>query len=51
MRLDSSCIEVTGWRTRVQYLVKLTLCFTKHHAMKAYWWSGSIAPHILRLRH
>jgi len=20
---------------------------TKHHTMKAYWWSGGIAPHIL----
>jgi hypothetical protein len=28
--------------------VKLSLCFlTKHHAMKAYWWSGGIPPLIL----
>jgi hypothetical protein len=27
--------------------VKLSLCLTKHHAMKAYWRSGGIAPHIL----
>jgi hypothetical protein len=26
--------------------VKLSLCLTKHHAMKAYWESGGIAPHI-----
>jgi isochorismate hydrolase len=26
--------------------VKLSLCLTKHHAMKAYWGNGSIAPHI-----
>jgi hypothetical protein len=29
--------------------IKLSLCLTKHHAMKAYWGSGSIAPHILDL--
>jgi hypothetical protein len=28
--------------------VKLSLCLTKHHAMKAYW-SGGIAPRILDL--
>jgi hypothetical protein len=27
--------------------VKLSLCLTKHHAMKAYWGSGGIAPRIL----
>jgi len=27
--------------------VKLSLCLTKHHAMKAYWGSEGIAPHIL----
>jgi hypothetical protein len=27
--------------------VKLFLCLTKHHAMKAYWGSGGIAPRIL----
>jgi hypothetical protein len=27
--------------------VKLSLCFTEHHAMKAFWGSGGIAPHIL----
>jgi hypothetical protein len=26
--------------------VKLSLCLTKHHAMKTYWGSGSIAPCI-----
>jgi hypothetical protein len=29
--------------------VKLSLCLTKHHAMKAYWRSGGIAPRILDL--
>jgi hypothetical protein len=29
--------------------VKLSLCLTKHHAMKTYWGSGSIAPRILDL--
>jgi hypothetical protein len=27
--------------------VKLSLCLTKHHAMKTYWGSGGIAPRIL----
>jgi hypothetical protein len=27
--------------------VKLSLCLTKHHAMKTYWTSGGIAPSIL----
>jgi hypothetical protein len=27
--------------------VKLSLCLTKHHAMKTYWWNGSRAPRIL----
>jgi hypothetical protein len=31
------------------YKVKLYLCLTKHHAMKTYWGSGDIAPHILDL--
>jgi hypothetical protein len=29
--------------------VKLSLCLTEHHAMKAYWGSGGIAPLILDL--
>jgi hypothetical protein len=29
--------------------VKSSLCLTKHHAMKAYWGSGGIAPLILHL--
>jgi hypothetical protein len=28
---------------------KLSLCLTKHHAMKTYWWSGDTTPHILNL--
>jgi hypothetical protein len=31
--------------------VKFSLCLTKHHAMKAYRGSGSIAPLILLPRH
>jgi hypothetical protein len=27
--------------------VKVSLCLTKHHAMKVYWRSGGIAPLIL----
>jgi hypothetical protein len=29
--------------------VKLSLCLTQHHAMKMYWGSGGIAPHIFDL--
>jgi hypothetical protein len=29
--------------------VKLSLCLTKHHTLKAYWGSGGIAPRILDL--
>jgi hypothetical protein len=39
-------------KVKVKVKVKLSLCFlTKHHAMKANWGSGSIAPLILRPRH
>jgi hypothetical protein len=30
-------------------IIELSLCLTKHHAMKAYWGSGGIAPLILEL--
>jgi hypothetical protein len=36
---------------RLSYKVKLSLCLTKHHAMKTYWGSGGIAPRILWPRH
>jgi hypothetical protein len=29
--------------------VKISLCLTKHHAMKVYWGSGGISPRILDL--
>jgi hypothetical protein len=32
---------------KVNVKVKLSLCLTKHHAMKMYWGSGNIAPRIL----
>jgi hypothetical protein len=31
--------------------IKLPLCLTKHHAMKTYWRSGDITPHILWPQH
>jgi hypothetical protein len=34
---------------KVKVKVKLSLCLTKHHAMKAYWGSGGIVPRILDL--
>jgi hypothetical protein len=36
---------------RQKVKLKLSLCLTKHHAMKAYWGSGGIAPLILWPRH
>jgi hypothetical protein len=33
----------------VKLKVNLSLCLTKHHAMKTYWGSGGIAPLILDL--
>jgi hypothetical protein len=36
-------------KNSVKVELKLPLCLTKHHAMKAYWWSGGTAPHILDL--
>jgi len=35
--------------SEVKAKLKLYVCLTKHHAMKAYWRSGSIAPLILDL--
>jgi len=29
--------------------LKLSLCFTKYRAMKAYWESGGMRPHIVNL--
>jgi hypothetical protein len=37
--------ELRTWTEEVN--VKLSLCLTKHRAMKIYWGSGGIAPHIL----
>jgi hypothetical protein len=34
-------------KTDVKVKVKLSLCLTKHHAMKAYWGNGSTTPLIL----
>jgi hypothetical protein len=33
----------------IKVKVKLSLCLTKHHTMKAYWGNGGIAPRILDL--
>jgi hypothetical protein len=35
------------YRIAKKVKVKLSLCLTKHHAMKAYWGNGSITPLIL----
>jgi hypothetical protein len=34
---------------KVKVKIKLSLCLTKHHAIKTYWESGSTASHILDL--
>jgi hypothetical protein len=39
-RVSVICLEV-------KVKVKLPLCLTKHHVLKAYWKSGGIAPLIL----
>jgi hypothetical protein len=36
--------DLTNW---AKVKVKLSLCLTKHHAMKTYWESGGIAPRVL----
>jgi len=33
----------------IQAKVELSLCVTKHNAMKTYWGSGGTAPRILNL--
>jgi hypothetical protein len=41
---NAECITL-----EVKVKVKLSLCLTKHHAMKTYWGSGGIALSILDL--
>jgi hypothetical protein len=36
-------------KVNVKVKVKLSLCVTKHHAVEAYWRSGSSAPRFLDL--
>jgi len=40
---------MTKVKVKVKVDVKLSLCLIKHHAMKVYWRSRSIAPRILDL--
>jgi hypothetical protein len=42
-----TCVRFLPPFTKVK--VQLSLCWTKHHAMKAHWGSGGIAPRILDL--
>jgi hypothetical protein len=37
--------DTTKGKGKIQ--IKLSLCFFEHHAMKAYWENGGIAPRIL----
>jgi len=39
-----------GFLETVKVKVKLSLCLTKHHAMKMYWGSVGLAPHISVIR-
>jgi hypothetical protein len=43
------CYDRLLWLVKPKVKVKLSLCLTKHHAMKKYWGSGGIAPRILDL--
>jgi hypothetical protein len=43
----SSSYNIIGIKVNLNVKVKLSLCLTKHHAMKAYRGSGGIAPRIL----
>jgi hypothetical protein len=48
-RRRRTLVGVTGLSCNISLLikVKLSLCLTKHHAIKTYWGSGGIAPRIL----
>jgi hypothetical protein len=48
VKAEGQLYTITYFRARGTK-VKLSLCLTKHHAMKTYWGSGGIAPHILDL--
>jgi hypothetical protein len=41
-----NCVDAS---VKAKVKVKLSLCLTKHHAMKTYWGSGGIIPRILDL--
>jgi hypothetical protein len=45
--VGKSVEKITSRLKHVKVKVKLSLCLTKHHVMKAYWGSGGIAPSIL----
>jgi hypothetical protein len=49
MKSESQAVFIYFTQVKVKGKVKLSLCLTKHHAMKTYWGSGSIAPRILDL--
>jgi hypothetical protein len=40
-------LKVRNSKGKGRVKLKLSLCLAKHHAMKAYWGSGGIAPRIL----
>jgi hypothetical protein len=42
-------VSVLASQLNVKVKVKLFPCLTKHHAIKTYWGSGSLAPRILDL--
>jgi hypothetical protein len=46
---NCTAMEEGGGKILGKKKVKLSLCLTKHYAMKTYWGSGGIAPLILDL--
>jgi hypothetical protein len=47
--VDGKILELILRKQSGKVKVKLSLCLTKHHAMKTYWGSGGIDPRILDL--
>jgi hypothetical protein len=47
--VDASGSGQGQWLALLKVNVKLSLCLTKHHAMKTYWGSGGIASRIIDL--
>jgi hypothetical protein len=42
---------MTNCKVKVKVKVQMSLCLTKHHAMKTYWGNGGIAPFLTSALH